>query len=180
MPLPPLNPDEPRSPGLGSLAQSAREKKLKQVRVLLIVVGALTIGVNIFGLISFHSEVDKARAQGQMIDQQKLESLVRTVDISGAIAIGLGVLFVIFGIIIYQFPVPITIISLVLFVGASIIFRLWGMSIAKDAGLEPGQFVMRGLIFDVFITIALASAIKTAVAYQKEQQAAADLEPEYE
>lgn len=177
MALPPLNPDDSGLPRLGSLAQSAREKKLKQVRGLLIVVGVLTIGVNVFHLISFHAEVDKARGQ---FDPQKLESLVRMVDLASGIAIALGVLFVIFGLVIYRYPVAITVTSLVLYVGAQVIFMAWGLAIAKEAGIKPETVLMEGMIFKIIIIVALASAIKTAVAYQKEQQAAADLEPDYE
>jgi hypothetical protein len=75
------------------------------------------------------------------------------------VAVILGVIFVVCGIIIKAFPVPVTIISLVLYVLAAVGFGI----------LHPPSLAA-GLIIKVIIVIALAKAIQSAVAYEKEAQ----------
>src|SRR5262245_32210373 len=118
------------SGGLGSLAQSSRSKQLKQARGVLIAIGVLTIGVNAFFAFSMRSqvktaleaEVQKAQGQGMVVDRGKLqqveESAVRFGYMLAAVFIALGVVFVVFGLIVQKYPVPITVTSLVLYVGA--------------------------------------------------------------
>jgi hypothetical protein len=151
MSLPPLNPGKSESGGLGSLAQSARSKKLKEVRSILIAVGVLTIVANLIGYFLGRAELEKV---GRM-------DLMPSFSVMAFSAVGLGVLFVIFGLIIHQYPVAVTVLSLVLYVGAIAVFAI----------LIP-QTLATGWIFKAIIIIALIKGIGTAVAYQKEMNAA--------
>jgi hypothetical protein len=180
----PVNSDLPNlgssgSGQLGSLAQSARLKNLNQAKGTLIAIGILTIvvnGIQLFGLRdAMKTEVNKmveaerakARAQGMelVIDQAKLqeaeESGTRVAYLIAYSVIGLGVLFVIFGFIVKKFPVPITIISLVLYLGATAIF----------AYLAP-ETIAAGIIIKVIIIIGLAKAIQAAIAYENDRRVA--------
>jgi predicted RND superfamily exporter protein len=169
------------TPGkLGSLAQSARLKNLNQAKGTLIAIGILTIVINGIQLIGLRdamkqeinnmveAERAKAHAQGMelTVDSAKLEAAQETgMRVAYLIAysvIGLGILFVVFGLIVKTFPVPITIISLVLYLGATAIF----------AYLAP-ETIVAGIIFKVIIVIGLAKAIQSAVAYESDRRVAA-------
>jgi predicted RND superfamily exporter protein len=172
-----------KSPGLGSLAQSARGKQLKQARIILLVVGGLTILVNALLLANVRNEakqavgeeVKKVENQGMRADPaevQKLEDhVVRVAAVIYGAVIFLGILFVVFGLTIKLYPVPITIISLILYVGAAAVFAV----------LNPAT-LLQGVIIKVIIIVGLAKAIQSAIAFERERQQAAipTVEPGYE
>jgi hypothetical protein len=97
------------------------------------------------------------------VDQAELAKLKQsTVAAAKAImgaTIALGVLFIIFGILVKTYPVPITITSLVLYVGAAIIFGY----------LDPSTLA-RGWLIKLLIIVGLVKSIQSALAYQREQQ----------
>jgi hypothetical protein len=166
-------------PKLGSLAQSARSKQLRQARIILIVIGVLLAAVHIaemFGLRSqmkaaIDQEVQKVRARGQQVDPVRVQELEdRAVRVGIAVdvfVVGLGVLFVIFGIMIYKYPVPITITGLVLYVGLQ----------AITAVLDP-TFLVKGIIVKIIIVVALIKAVQAAVAAKREAEAESAVELE--
>jgi hypothetical protein len=165
------------SGNLGSLAQSARLKKLNQARGVLIAIGILTIAVNAFQLIGLREQMRveinklveaeraKARAQGMefIVDQAKLEqaqeSGMRIAYLIQYSVIGLGVLFIIFGLTLKSYPVPISVTSLILYVGATAIF----------AYLAP-ETLVAGLIIKVIIIIGLINAVQAAIAYESDRR----------
>jgi predicted RND superfamily exporter protein len=163
-----------KSPGLGSLAQSARFKHLKQARNILLAIGVLTILVNGFLLANVRNEA-KHVIGGMHGDPAQIQRLEDHVVRVGAVIYGavifLGILFVVFGLIVKFYPVPITIISLILYVGAAAIFAV----------LDPTSLA-HGAIFKVIIIIGLAKAIQSAVAFERErgQTALPAVEPGYE
>jgi hypothetical protein len=118
--------------------------------------------------------VDKAVGPGQVIDeatrQQEEDRIVRNVTIGGIVGMIEGGIFIILGIIIHTFPVGATIIALVLYVA----------DLAVVLVINPGAMVGFGLIIRIVIVVALVQAVMAAVAYQKEQNAARQLEPEPE
>jgi len=168
------SPHSPEPQKLGSLAQAARGKQLNQARGILLFVGILTIIVNGIFLFLLPSQIkqgiDKetadARAKGMVVDQAKLEGIENQALVTGyaiqGIAIALGVVFVILGLIIKMFPVPVTVIGLVLYVLANIGFGI----------LDPTTLA-RGAIFKIIIVVALAKAIQSAIAYERERAASA-------
>jgi hypothetical protein len=156
--------EEPRGerPRLGSLAQAARRKQLNQARWLLIIVGALILGVNAFVAATARSQLEaEVRKAGlQILPGPEFDAAVRLVVVLSVVLCVLGVVFILFGIIVKMYPVPITIISLVLYVGAALVLAVF----------DP-ESILRGLIIKILIVVALASSIRAAIAYEKERGA---------
>jgi hypothetical protein len=118
-------------------------------------------------------EERKLAQKGLMVDPaQRQEVENSAIKTTSLICIGfmiIGALFIIFGLVIKKMPVAATIISLVLFIAY----------IAICGVFSPDTWY-QGLIWKVLVVVALIQAIQAAVAYQKEQNAVRDLEPEYE
>jgi hypothetical protein len=163
---------------LGSLAQAARIKKLNEARNILLFVGLLTIAFNAVFLAlardnvkkELENEIAKAGGRGNVqIDPVKLQEAedhaVLIVTLVNGAAIVLGVLFVVFGLIVKRFPAPVTILSLVLYVGAILGFAM----------IEPSTLA-GGLLIKIIVIVCLAKAIQAALAYEKEQRRATELE----
>jgi hypothetical protein len=143
---------------LGSLAQSARGKELNQARGILIIIGLLTLIVNVLGLWSVPGQIQQLIKQ-QQIAPADVEEFRQAVMISAYLIYGsaalLGLLFVVFGVIIKKFPVAITVTSLVLYILAMVGFGL----------LDP-ETLARGFIVKIIIIFALFRAIQAARAFQ--------------
>jgi hypothetical protein len=142
-------------------------KQLRTARIILFVIGVLTVGVTIVQLTLLKDEAKKLvqkeiakQGPGFIPDPVKVreaeEQLVRLATLLGAVQIALGIIFIVFGFIVYLFPVPVTIISLVLYVGSYLAFGL----------LNPETLAM-GIVIKIFIVIAMVKAIQAAIAYQK-------------
>ena len=149
----------PQSSSLGSLTQSQREKKIRQARNLLWFIGGLTIVVNLIQMAYAESLVAGAEKQllkeGKvLLDKAKVIEMTRL--LTGAFAF-VGVLFVIFGLLVRKYPLPMTITSLVVYLGSQAI-----------VGVMDLQNLFAGIAVKVFIIIGLIQAIKAAAAYQKE------------
>lgn len=91
---------EPDLPKLGSLAQAARSKQLKTARIVMFVVGVLTIGANVVFLGIEISEVNKVVREAQRnptVDQVRLreeeQKALRTIYVVYGASIFLGVVF---------------------------------------------------------------------------------------
>jgi hypothetical protein len=151
-------------PSLGSLAQAARQKSLRQARGLLIIIGLLTAGVNIVMVFTMReqirAEVAKVQAQGNLVDHQAVEAIVRGGQVLAGGFVLMGIVFVALGLAVKAYPVPITVTAFVLYVGSAVVMAL----------LDPEQ-IGRGLIFKIIIVVALVKAIQAAVAYQRESSA---------
>lgn len=157
--------------GLGSLSQSARTEGLKSARTILYVVGVITIVANvIFAFLTksmvneeFNKEAAKLQMQGMVIDQVELQALKdQTTRAAMLINIGgivLGIVFLILGANVYKYPVVCTITGLVLYLGGMAVFGY----------LEP-MSLARGWIVKLIIIIGLFKAIKTAIAYEREER----------
>src|SRR5204863_1069158 len=112
---------------LGSLTQAARSKHLKQVRGILLAIGILTMIVN--GLLFAWAPEEAKRAVDQEIRnkgivgvnpaerQRAEEELTRVARLIYGGLIGVGALYVVFGLIVHQYPVAITVLALVIYVG---------------------------------------------------------------
>jgi hypothetical protein len=172
----PMSDPQPRPvPGLGSLAQSARTKNLNSARWILIAIGVLTLGLNLFMFFNVTSEADKFiegerknLAPGTVIDPVKAAEAKETIINYGRLIYGggaaLGLVFIVLGIVVYQVPVVATVLGLVLYIGGNLAF----------AALEP-ESLARGIIIKVIVIVGLFKAIQTAVAYERERRAATDL-----
>jgi hypothetical protein len=144
---------------LGSLAQSARLKHLNTARWVLISIGILTILVNgvLLATVRQTTMAEIRKKNMVIVDQDQFEKGLMTARLIMAVPIVLGVVFVILGILVKTYPVPITITALVLYVVATLGFGM----------LEP-QTLAQGIIVKVIIVVALIKAVQAALAYQRE------------
>jgi len=156
---------------LGSLSQSARLKSLNSAKGILIVIGVLTVIFNGIQIPlardqiheAINREVQKLQGQGMIVDQSKVKEAEDTAMRIALLILGgfiaLGVLFIVLGLAIKSYPVPITVTSLVLYLaGAAFSFYL-----------DP-EFVGFAAIIKIFIVIALVKAIQSAIAYERERR----------
>jgi len=146
---------------LGSLAQSARGNQLKSARWILIFVGVLTTAINGFMFVSNDARLEKEaaelRSQGYEIDEAELANLSSTTKVTSVSFAALGILFILLGILVYQFPVPCTVAGLVLYIAAA------GLS----ALIDP-MTLAQGLIVKILIVAGLFKSVKSAFAYTNE------------
>jgi hypothetical protein len=161
-------------PRLASLAQSARSKSLKRARLTLIWLGVLMAVVNGVLLFAarqnvqaqFDQEIADLAKQGLSVDPEQVSALidasVRATQLVAGGAAALGVLFIVFGLNVYRYPLPITITGLVLYLGF----------IALNAVADP-LTIFQGLILKILVIVFLANAIRAALAYEKEPPPAA-------
>jgi hypothetical protein len=163
----------PAMTGLGSLAQSARGQQIKSARGTLIVIGLLTLLVNLFFFARAESDVQEAidveiKKLGPTfeVDPVKLAALkseaVSTARLINGGAALLGIAFLVCAALVEKHPVPVTITSLVLYLGGSAVFMM----------LDPSSMA-RGAIFKIIILVSLFKSVQAALAAQKEGEAAA-------
>jgi hypothetical protein len=163
---------QPSMAGLGNLAQSARGKELKSARVIMFVIGALSMAANLMFFSSaeqdVQKEIDKEVAKlgpGFVVDQEKVAELkkqaVGTAHLINGGGVVLGMVFIACGLLVQKHPVPATITALALYLAGVAIFGL----------LNPASLAS-GIIIKVFVVIGLFKAVQAAIAYQKELAAA--------
>lgn len=155
--------EDPAGDGLGSLAQAARLNQLKSARAILIFVGVLWILINGLAGLWAPTIVDKELAAGVEVPGLMREQLIRAVQLYSVICVGIGVIYVILGVSVPKYPVPITITALVLFLGCWAVFGM----------LDPANFVSAWL-FKILIVAGLVKAVQAAIAFEKEKRAQAD------
>ena len=150
---------------LGSLGQAARGNQLKSARWIMIFVGVVNIALNAFLYTNVDSQIDaevaELRQQGLVADPAVVEEARSESKLLAGGGVAVGVVFVFLGISVYVFPVPCTVLGLVLYIGL----------IALAAVLDPTQ-IARGIIIKIVIIVAMVKSIGSAVAYQKEKQQA--------
>jgi len=155
--------------GLGSLTQAVRSKQLNSARTVLLVVGVLSLLVNV-GFVfmaetlvdkQYESELSKLREQGMDIDQDKVAELraqdIRALRLLNGAGAVLGLVFIFLGLNVKKYPVPMTITGLVLYLGSAAVFGY----------LDPSTLA-RGWIIKGVIVVSLFKAIQAAIAYEKE------------
>ena len=172
---------------LGSLTQAARSKQLN--------FGPIDSfchwNLDDFGLRRFifltKSQVETMVSEqigklppGAVADPVKVQELEHRLLVINYVIRGIGLLlggvFVILGLIVKQFPVPITIIGLVLYIGSFILFAvIYGL--LGDAGSFT-ESLTTGIPVKIIIIISLAKAIQAALAYERERNAAVPVEAE--
>ncbi len=155
--------DEPRRlddvddlPRLGSLAQSARNKHLKQARNTLLVVGILMTVIQAVMYFVELGQIEKAGA-GVNLDEARM---ILMLFHGGAIAI--GILFIVLSFFVEKYPVAITVVALTVFVAEQIVF------IVVDV-----ENIYRGIILKIIVVVALVKALQAGLAAQKDAQSAA-------
>jgi hypothetical protein len=166
------------STGYGSLAHSARAKQLKTAKVILWIIGILTIALGGFLFSNAEDEVDRALsaelrrvgASMETVDKAKYnevrEEVLRKAKLIYSANIGLGFLFIGCALLVSRKPVIATVTGLVLYLGGQ------AAIIAMDEG-GPGAGIAKGLLVRILIIVALVSAVKAAIAVERQQNAEA-------
>jgi hypothetical protein len=151
--------------GLGNLAQSARQKHIKSAQRVLLVIGILTVAANGFMMATAKSQVDQLIQQNPQFANQA-DAIMNMTYLLGGGAMAVGVAFIVLSFLVPKFPVPSTIIGLVLYVG----------SVGVFAALEPLSLV-QGWLFKIIIVVSLVKSIQAAIAYQRESKLAEGFKP---
>ncbi|HJS07735.1 MAG TPA: hypothetical protein VJ809_08740 [Pirellulales bacterium] len=143
----------------------------------MIVVGILTIGVNVFQYVNVEKMIDQELAkelqkQGiarHQVDQvafnQARDTAIGGVRVLCIVLIGLGVVYIVMGMLVKQYPVPLTITGLALYIGSALVFAV----------IDP-MTLFQGIIIKIFIVIGLVKAVQAALAYEKERRTATALQ----
>jgi hypothetical protein len=167
----------PLQTGLGSLGQEARLKYLNTAKWIMIVVGILTVAVNGFQFATVEKIVDaeldtELKKQGvarhqvdPVVYKQVRETAIHSLKLVGGALIAIGAVFIVLGLFVKQYPVPLTITGLVLYIGSAAVF----------VALDPTT-LMKGAIIKIFIVIGLVKAVQAALAYERERKAMTTLE----
>jgi hypothetical protein len=140
---------------LGSLAQSARTKQIKSARLILYVVGVLNliIALGAYALVGSLSGRPQAPAP-EVLNAMKIMSIVIA---------AIGIVFIVLGVLTKRYPVPATITALVIYTA------LLAMNVLNVVN-DPKQ--VASLFIPIVIEIALIRAVRAALAYQRELNAA--------
>tara|TARA_B100000809_G_scaffold265720_1_gene325445 strand:- start:1552 stop:2181 length:630 start_codon:yes stop_codon:yes gene_type:complete len=160
----------PQLSSLTSLSQSARMKQLKSARMILIFVGVVTVALNGFLFVQAEAMVDNEirnlQMQGIVIEGDVNQIRDQTVKMTRLIhggTVALGVVFILLGVAVKSFPVPATVLGLVLYLG----------SIAVFAVINPAS-LLQGLILPcdmkIIFIYCLFKAVHSAIGYQRYEQ----------
>jgi hypothetical protein len=166
-----------QSSQFGSLSEAAQLQKLKSAKVALWIVGILTICLNGFMFVRADKEYDDAleaevhKQGGSMAALQKLDAETKgaidkeRTDVVGKLhliygaGLGLGAIFIICALMVNRKPVVATMTGLVLYLGG----------IAAFAVIDSSNLA-KGLLIKIVIIAVLASAVKAAIAYERDKR----------
>ena len=156
----------PQLGSLSSLAQSARMKQLKSARMIWIFVGVVTVALNGFLYVQaeemVNNEIRNLQMQGYVIEgdvNQKRDQAVKMTRLIHGGTVGLGVVFILLGVAVRSFPVPATVLGLVLYLGGIAVF----------AAINPAS-LLQGIIIKIFFIVCLFKAVHSAIGYQRYEQ----------
>ena len=155
---------------LTSLSQSARMKQLKSARMILIFVGVVTVALNGFLFVQaetmVENEIRNLQIQGIVIEGDINQIRDQTVKMTRLIhggTVGLGVVFILLGVAVRSFPVPATVLGLVLYLGGIAVF----------AAINPAS-LLQGFILPcdmkIIFIYCLFKAVHSAIGYQRYEQ----------
>lgn len=154
----------------GRPANSAGSKQLVLARTILLIVGVLTATVNIFIIANPRVMVKKiiekkikTLPSGRVVDLVKMKEVedkaVRTAKLVAGTSAMLGFLFIVLGIIVTKYPVPVTILALILYIGGIVVFGF----------LEP-LTVMQGWIIKLLIIFGLVKSLQSTTTYRRSKR----------
>ncbi len=162
---------------LPSLTQQIRLQKLTPVRYVLLVLGVLisAMGIALFVMADeiarqhINKEIRDEGLNRQQLDRdqvekvRKLEKQVgRIMRLVGALFTGVGIVYLAFAVFVKKYPLPITIMSLALFIT--------GNALTLLSPEEPFGFVAATWWISIPVLVVLSLALKVAIAYAREQR----------
>lgn len=161
---------------LPSLSQSVRSKELRTARNVLVIVGVLTVAVNLFFFTQAEQAVDsqirdlQINGQLQNASPSQVAELrsqaIRMVKLIHGGTVALGAVFIVLGLAVKSFPVPATVLGLILYLAGIAVF----------AAINPASLV-QGIIFKIIIVVCLFQSVKSALAHQRQERASLMMDP---
>ncbi len=154
---------------LGSLAASAHSKKLKTARNVLIVAGA--IYALLYGLQFLSAErlanlaIEKEVGVGAQVSEEDRMMVVNGLRLVMGAFVAVGLILLALGFLVRRFPVPVTIMALVVFLSLHAVLALMNPLTLVD-----------GLILKFFVLAALLGAMKSAFAFESDRRTVAAAE----
>jgi len=137
-------------------------RELKVARRLLLLVGVLTILFNAILLFRARDSIRQVMEDSNLtFDEEKLQqieedAMSRVVLIHGG-QIGLGALFMVFSLLVKQFPAEVTVLSLVLYIGATFALVMFDpMTLQNEAPIR------------IAFVVALVWAMMAAITYARD------------
>jgi len=153
-------------PKLGSLAQTARGKHLKQARNTLLTIGILIALLQAgFFFVEMGHVKDAFRKQVNLTpaQAQQAEMIALTfVALFHSLAIAVGIALVVLSFFVQRYPVPILITALVLYIGLQVVFTL----------VDRSNLLNIGIIVKIIFIVALVKALQAGLAAQREEREA--------
>ncbi len=138
---------EQRKRGQGEAAGS-----LGTAQITLILVGLLTIALNAFLLINSTNEVEQVMKEGEV--GMSREALLQFVQIFYGSFIAVGVVLILLGALLYQFPLFCPLAGLLVYL----------LAMGVSAVIDPMSLI-KGIIIKVLVIIALAKAVNDGAYY---------------
>ena len=148
---------------LGKLAQSARGGELKKAAIILFVIAGLSMLQGFMEYSTVEAQVDAVIAKelqgnpGAVVDPAVRLQIINIAKMVASAFFVLGGIYIVLGLMIRKFPVPISILSLTLYLGVMAILAL----------LNPLTLV-QGWIIKIIAIVGLSKAIQAAFAYKRE------------
>lgn len=137
--------------------KSVAADQLNGTRWLLVFLGLLTIGFNGYGLVNIQPEVAALIAEDESAKDSE-DILLLFGRLTYLIFIGCGILFIIFGALVYSFPLTSTIAALSLY--------LFGVFIAMVI-VPESLFSLRSILSKFFIIGALLKSVVDSAHYRR-------------
>lgn len=144
-------------PAFGAkLVKDTLDRELKQARVIFLLIGLANIILSLLAWNTLSDQLKQAEAMGY---RAELSDAVRIIVFIG---IAVGVVYLLCAYFVYQKPVPTTIIALVIY-GAFTVIQL---------AIDPSAiFSVFGLGLRIAMIIALVSAVRFAMLYERNRSA---------
>jgi len=173
--LPTYDELEPRP--FKGIAQQHRLTELKTARGILLGVGIVSIAFNLFLFAyarsltdgAFEKEMQILRAQGKDVDPAVVEELkesdVRARQVMAGLMASMGLVFCVLAFFVSKYPLFSTASGLLIYIGTQ------GLLAYMDL-----TTIFSGILIKILIFIALASAVKTAMAYERQSRQTRDVE----
>jgi hypothetical protein len=157
-------------PKLGKLTQTARMKRIKSARTVLLFIGTISLlyglAMTVFAETFVDSQIDKEiRGLGPnvIIDQAKLKEIKVEAygrqRVGGFATIAEALAFLLLGVFVQKAPVPLTATGLILYAAD------WAVGSIFDP-----TYLLHGLIVKVLIMACLVKALNAAIAYERERR----------
>lgn len=149
----------PSGGSLGSLVNHQHGKHIRGARIAIMFVAVITIIFSIVMWFLLNSEIEKVKSDPGMV---VIQEVVTQAQIEIGVTFALGIVFFILFFWAKSNPFAATLTALLLYL----------TNIIVAVGIEPTSLA-KGIIVKIIIIVALVNGLKSALAYKKDQESAA-------